>query len=117
MTEWIALFCPHCGGTVNEDDLLNDHDLTPGQVEEIRYKVTNRGSMYTCGWCKIRTNDWDHVIECRRAHTPARLKATHNKRALDLIRMLDEMDRKYGTSDPEEIAEIKAAFDVAWGRG
>lgn len=89
--EYIALFCPHCGGNVNEDVLLNDHDLTPDQIEKVRSRIVNRGPVYTCGWCKTRTTDWDHVIECRRAHTPARLKATHMKRAHDLLRMLDEM--------------------------
>lgn len=90
MTEYIARFCPHCGGHVNEEELLNDHDLTP---EEIAATVDppNWGALYTCGWCHEQTRDWGHVIRCRTEHT-VRKRVNHEKRARDLHLMLKEMD-------------------------
>lgn len=54
----MALFCPHCGATVNESDLEDD------EVDQ----TVNRGSSYTCGWCGERQTDWNHVKRCRAAH-------------------------------------------------
>lgn len=91
MTEYVAQFCPHCHGHVNEDELLNDHDLSPADVRETTAVPRNMGSTYTCGWCQETTRDWNHVIQCRIEHTERR-RINHEKRAMDLQLMLMEMN-------------------------
>ena len=56
MADWVAYFCPHCGGTINEGDLDTDHGgpVTPSP-----------GAPFTCGWCHTQTSDWSHVKRCR----------------------------------------------------
>lgn len=53
---WTAFYCPNCSAAVNEADLECDNpDIM----------VPMHGSFYTCGYCKVRTNDWNHVKRCR----------------------------------------------------
>lgn len=58
--EYVALFCPHCGEHLNEVELQDDEvvPLVPWQTDD--------EDGLTCGWCGIRTKDWNHVIQCRR---------------------------------------------------
>jgi len=57
--DYVALFCPHCGVHLNDFDEQDDGDL-----DSVR--PLNLGSMYTCGWCKKQTRDWNHVKQCKR---------------------------------------------------
>lgn len=81
---YIALFCPHCGGHVNESELDTDHDLLANP------ETPNMGSVYTCYWCKEMTRDWNHVIRCRTEHEQT-LRLRHIQRGQDLQRMLGEI--------------------------
>jgi hypothetical protein len=53
--DYEALFCPNCGIH------LNDFDT---QDEAVR--TVDLRSSYTCGWCGVRTRDWNHVAWCRK---------------------------------------------------
>lgn len=57
---YVAAFCPHCGNLVNELDTQDSPD------QDEAYLGTTYGSRYTCGWCQLRTNDWNHVKQCRK---------------------------------------------------
>lgn len=92
---YVALFCPHCEAHINEEDLLNDHDLTPEQVAQVTEEDRDLGSYYTCGWCHERTRDWKHVIRCRTEHT-VRKQINHERRGRDLALMLTEMEENDG---------------------
>lgn len=58
--EYVGAFCPNCGFNLTEEELDNDHDLPAGR---------NEGSVYTCGYCKRETTDWNHVKRCRLLHS------------------------------------------------
>jgi predicted RNA-binding Zn-ribbon protein involved in translation (DUF1610 family) len=91
---WVALFCPHCGATVNEGDLETDEDEP----------VVNRGSSYTCGWCGERQTDWNHVKRCRATYGIRKAQADERARieyerarveqAADLVELRGEL--QYG---------------------
>lgn len=81
MAEYIALFCPHCGAHVNEDELDSDH----GYIVPIRQTLS--GSKYRCGWCKIETTDWNHVLACRAAHQNKPARTTAHARLADMVRL------------------------------
>lgn len=53
--DYEALFCPNCGIHLNDFDTQDDAERT-----------VDLGSSYTCGWCQVRTRDWNHVAWCRK---------------------------------------------------
>ena len=66
---FIAAFCPHCGGHVNEVLIEEDDGSTaevPLEVVEYYNRQLDQGPEYRCGWCGIHTTDWGHVKECRK---------------------------------------------------
>ena len=76
---WVAFFCPHCGGTINEADLDTD---------DMAFKRRRMaGPAYTCWWCKERQTDWGHVKQCKALYlTRKREQMEHAERAtLDLL--------------------------------
>lgn len=90
--EFIAFFCPHCGACVNEDELENDHGYEAGDIG-----LPSRGSLVTCGWCKMQTTDWNHIVRCRNAQKMEKLREfnqrhlRHDARAKDLAVLLAEL--------------------------
>ncbi len=54
---YVAVFCPSCGVHINDFDLQDSPEAENGSQR--------LGSLYTCGWCGIRTFDWNHVARCR----------------------------------------------------
>lgn len=76
-----AVFCPECGAHLNDVDLHDDPD---------EY-VPNLGPLVTCGWCKLQTRDWGHIVKCRRTWK-VKEKLT-NRRVVDsLERILVDLD-------------------------
>lgn len=88
---YVAIFCPHCGEHINEVDEAD----TPEE------RLPNEGSVYDCGWCGLRTRDWNHVLVCRRTYKARAAFAEKQRAAEDaavfrrsqhrLRRMLDEL--------------------------
>lgn len=58
---YIAVFCPSCGVHINDFDTQDSPDAENG----FGTGPQRLGSLYTCGWCGIRTFDWNHVHRCR----------------------------------------------------
>ncbi len=86
MGAFVAWFCPHCGGHINE------HELETDELEPIKHE-SSMGSTYTCGWCGTRTRDWGHVLNCRQEHTdPTLRQMRHSERARDLSALLHEVE-------------------------
>lgn len=57
MDEYVALFCPHCGVHLNEVE-TDDETLVALTPEP--------GTSVKCGHCGIETDDWNHIVQCRR---------------------------------------------------
>ena len=88
---YVAIFCPHCGEHINE---VEEQDSPEEREPEW-------GSPYTCGWCGLRTHDWNHVAICRRTYKAraalaekqrqAEESATYRRSQQRLRRMIDEL--------------------------
>lgn len=55
---YVAVFCPSCGVHINDFD-------TQDSPDDESHAPQRLGSLYTCGWCGIRTFDWNHVGRCK----------------------------------------------------
>jgi hypothetical protein len=81
---YVAFFCPHCGGHLNEVELEDDHTL-PSR------KYGPQHGLVTCGWCHEPGQTYSHVVLCRIANQSL---SDMKMRALgrDLAEMLAEFD-------------------------
>jgi predicted RNA-binding Zn-ribbon protein involved in translation (DUF1610 family) len=88
---YVAIFCPHCGEHINEVD----------EQDAAEERDPDWGTPYNCGWCGLRTSDWNHVVVCRRTHKAraalaekqrlAEESATYRRSQQRLRKMLDEL--------------------------
>lgn len=93
--EYLAIFCPNCGIHLNEVDEQDSPDVP---------RTALFGTLYTCGWCSVRTTDWGHVRCCRRTAKAraalSELQEYHRRlaTAASLQRMIEELQDPIGAS-------------------
>lgn len=95
--EFIAAFCPSCGATINDVLIEEDDGSTvevPRELVEYFNRQQDHGSRYRCNWCGLETDDWKHVIECRKLGMggSATRMARHTVRLRALIADLEAME-------------------------